>query len=1052
MADKVFDNVKLNVDFTPATTRANIESGENLSVMLGKVSKWYSSLKSTAWDGNALKVNGFTVGVNVPANAKFTDTTYSNFVKSGSGAKAGLVPAPSTTAGTTKYLREDGTWTVPPNTNTWTALKGATADAAGTAGYAPAPPKEGYNTKYLRADGTWTTPPNTTYSVSTTSANGLMSSADKTKLDGIATGANKYVHPTTSGNKHIPSGGSSGQILRWSADGTAAWGADNNTDTKTLQSSSTTTNYRPILMGYNNNTDTSQLEASVTNQVYQTSKAYIQPSTGNMYTEGYVSIGSYLLCNRGIPDGETYTYLVGHNGTNLWIGAGTTDGKHHIGATCISTGYDKTNKTGYETVRIVVPNDENTNGVSYEALHTGNFKKHINLSTLGAAASTHTHSYLPLSGGTITGKISYNTGTKSSWLFAVDNGDANGSMYTGPHTGGLTVIGSGESPTSIRTAVLSEDGLLVPCSASSKFSQTSETLILSADSDIYFMTNCNTFANRKPVKLSVASEFMPGTTGTGSIGTSTYKWNTMYANTFYGALSGNASSATKVTSTVTDPTTATQYWIPFHDTGGTTGAKSLRHSKTMACHVMKGTATTDGYTYFQVGNTTASGTDGNSYGVLRVCSHDEFYQNILPNTITANTNITLPATSGTLALTSSNITGSSAKWTTARNINGMSVDGSANRINYGKCSTAAATAAKTVACTGFALITGSEITVKFTVTNTAANPTLNVNSTGAKPIYYRGAAISAGYLAANRTYTFRYNGTQYELVGDVNTNTTYSNMKAATASAAGKSGLVPAPAAGKQTSFLRGDGTWQTPTDTKVTVTGIKTNASTNYGIKRPLLFAASNANPSNELSSASDDDVLNGSKAVTYTGGVQMNGGIYIETNYWTTGGTGSYVKLHLPNGGHVVGNLDGNVTGNASSASKLLTSHKINGVSFDGSNDISITKCLYSGTGAAQVTLSESQSNYDLLIIVTNKGTVLHRVGTTYCFHTAASYPAPSQNGTKTVNLYNFSTYDGTDKKISVVTSSVELSGSGTTATAKSTTATTTITEVYGLKLSAT
>ena len=39
----------------------------------------------------------------------------------------------------------------------------------------------------------------------------------------------KYTHPTTSGNKHIPSGGESGQILRWSADGTAAWGADNNT-------------------------------------------------------------------------------------------------------------------------------------------------------------------------------------------------------------------------------------------------------------------------------------------------------------------------------------------------------------------------------------------------------------------------------------------------------------------------------------------------------------------------------------------------------------------------------------------------------------------------------------------------------------------------------------------------------------------------------------------------------------------------------------------------------------------------------------------------------
>ena len=32
-----------------------------------------------------------------------------------------------------------------------------------------------------------------------------------------------YVHPTTAGNKHIPSGGSSGQYLKWSADGTATW-------------------------------------------------------------------------------------------------------------------------------------------------------------------------------------------------------------------------------------------------------------------------------------------------------------------------------------------------------------------------------------------------------------------------------------------------------------------------------------------------------------------------------------------------------------------------------------------------------------------------------------------------------------------------------------------------------------------------------------------------------------------------------------------------------------------------------------------------------------
>ena len=53
--------------------------------------------------------------------------------------------------------------------------------------------------------------------------------AEKQKLAGIAPGANAYTHPTTSGNKHIPTGGSAGQFLKWSADGTAVWGNDNNT-------------------------------------------------------------------------------------------------------------------------------------------------------------------------------------------------------------------------------------------------------------------------------------------------------------------------------------------------------------------------------------------------------------------------------------------------------------------------------------------------------------------------------------------------------------------------------------------------------------------------------------------------------------------------------------------------------------------------------------------------------------------------------------------------------------------------------------------------------
>lgn len=118
--------------------------------------------------------------------------------------------------------------------------------------------------------------------------------------------------------------------------------------------------------------------------------------------------------------------------------------------------------------------------------------------------------------------------------------------------------------------------------------------------------------------------------------------------------------------------------------------------------------------------------------------------------------------------------GTATTLATARTVDGVSFNGSANITHYGTCSTAAATAAKTVALAGFTLGLGAEVTVRFTVTNTAANPTLNVNSTGAKGIRYRNAAISAGHLAQNRTYRFVYDGTYWQLVGDVDSNSEYS--------------------------------------------------------------------------------------------------------------------------------------------------------------------------------------------------------------------------------------------------------------------------------------
>jgi hypothetical protein len=131
-----------------------------------------------------------------------------------------------------------------------------------------------------------------------------------------------------------------------------------------------------------------------------------------------------------------------------------------------------------------------------------------------------------------------------------------------------------------------------------------------------------------------------------------------------------------------------------------------------------------------------------------------------------------------------------AEIVTGITVDGVKLNGSNKAIRYGTCATAAGTAAKVVTlsspCT---LETGLIVFVKFTYANsaTAANLTLAVTAptayddsatvtTTAKPIKYRGAALpAAGYLGAARIYAFVYDGTNWEVVGDFDTNTTYTN-------------------------------------------------------------------------------------------------------------------------------------------------------------------------------------------------------------------------------------------------------------------------------------
>lgn len=132
---------------------------------------------------------------------------------------------------------------------------------------------------------------------------------------------------------------------------------------------------------------------------------------------------------------------------------------------------------------------------------------------------------------------------------------------------------------------------------------------------------------------------------------------------------------------------------------------------------------------------------------------------------------------GTITATLSGNATTATTLATTRTIDGINFNGSTNIVHYGTCSTAAATAAKTVSVSGFVLEVGAMATVKFSYTNSATRPTLNVNSTGAKPIYYNGAAITAAYLVANRVYTFVYDGTNYLVVGDIDTNSDSQSIK-----------------------------------------------------------------------------------------------------------------------------------------------------------------------------------------------------------------------------------------------------------------------------------
>lgn len=200
------------------------------------------------------------------------------------------------------------------------------------------------------------------------------------------------------------------------------------------------------------------------------------------------------------------------------------------------------------------------------------------------------------------------------------------------------------------------------------------------------------------------------------------------------------------------------------------------------------------------------------------------------------------------------------------------------------------------------------------------------------------------------------------------TDTKYGTMTGATSSAAGAAGLVPKPAAGKQNAFLRGDGTWATPTDTKYT-------AGTNVSISSSNVISATDTkytgsapiSVSGTVVSHNDSGVTADTYGTTSTSAVTPSFG-----GTFTVPGFHVGVKGHISSAGAHTVKIP-NTTATTTTAGLMSASDKakLNGIEANATKN-ELHTSYTTLTGSAKTITPETSTTWTLTADANNSGSV--------------------------------------------------------------------------------